>query len=68
MASHKTPLFADEKTAAELFCMKPKEFRGLVEAGYLPGALQRGGVERWDVEELTRIWRGDAIEGGGFEW
>lgn len=66
--SRTAPLFVDEKRAAELFCIKPQQFRGLVEAGHLPGALKRGGVERWDVEELTRIWRGDAIEGGGFEW
>lgn len=63
-----TPLFADEKTAADLFCMKRDDFRQLVEAGHLPGPRERGGFPRWDVEELRRIWRGDAMEGGGFDW
>ena len=66
--SKSTHLFADLKTAAESFCMKPGEFLQLVEAGHLPPPCDLGGFERWDVEELLRIGRGDAIEGGGCEW
>lgn len=59
------PLFADDRTAAQLFCMKPKDFRDLVEAGHLPGPKNLGGFERWDMDELTRIARGEAAEGMG---
>ena len=62
------PLFADEKTAADLFCMKRAEFRHLVASGHLPGPRDLGGIERWDVEQLTKIARGEAMDGGGMEW
>ncbi|MDF0599908.1 hypothetical protein P1J78_04105 [Psychromarinibacter sp. C21-152] len=68
MTTRPAPLFADDKTAAELFCMKRDEFRRLVDAGHLPGPRDLGGLERWDVEELQRIARGDAMEGGGMTW
>tara|TARA_R110002124_G_scaffold143809_3_gene308628 strand:- start:1117 stop:1320 length:204 start_codon:yes stop_codon:yes gene_type:complete len=62
------PLFADEKTAADLFCMKRDEFRQLVDRGHLPRPRDMGGFERWDVEELRRIGRGDAMSGGECDW
>jgi predicted DNA-binding transcriptional regulator AlpA len=62
------PLFADERSAADLFCMKPKEFRRLVEDGHLPPPRDLGGLERWDVEELRMIARGEAMDGGGLTW
>lgn len=62
------PIFADEKHAADLFCMKPSEFRELVERGHLPPARDIGGFSRWDVEELQRIARGENLGGGGCEW
>lgn len=62
------PLFADERSAAALFCMKPKEFRRLVEDGHLPQPRDLGGLERWDVEELRMIARGEAMDGGGLTW
>lgn len=62
------PLFADERRAADLFCMKPKEFRRLVNDGHLPPPRDLGGLERWDVEELRQIARGEAMEGGGLTW
>ncbi|ROT99080.1 hypothetical protein [Histidinibacterium lentulum] len=62
------PLFADDKTAAQLFCMKPKDFRRLVEEGHLPGPRDLGGLERWDVEELRRIASGEAMDNRGMDW
>lgn len=62
------PLFADEKTAADLFCMKRGEFRQLVEAGLLPAPRDLGGFERWDVEQLKGIARGDGMDGGGMQF
>lgn len=59
------PLFADAKTAAALFCMKPSEFTALVEAGHLPAPRDIGGLKRWDVEECRRIASGEAAEAGG---
>ena len=54
---HKQPLFADKRTAAELLCMKPAEFMWLVDEGALPGPVR---FERWDVEALSAIMRGDS--------
>jgi hypothetical protein len=68
MAARPAPLFADDSTAAALFCMKPAEFRRLVNFGYLPRPCNLGGHERWDVEELARIARGDKSRpDGGLE-
>ncbi|MCB1381314.1 MAG: hypothetical protein KDK89_23525 [Alphaproteobacteria bacterium] len=68
MSRPAAPLFADEKTAADLFCMNRSEFRQLVDAGHLPGPRDLGGLERWDVEQLQKIARGDAMEDGGMRW
>ena len=43
--------------------LHPAEFRGLVEDGVLPKATKIGGYERWDVEQLQAIARGDAADG-----
>jgi len=61
-------LFAGDKKAAALLDMKPAEFRGLVDDGVLPKPTNIGGFERWDVEQLQSIARGDAAEGGPIEW
>lgn len=64
-----TPIMADERTAAELLCMKPSEFIAAVKAGHLPSARTiMPGVDRWPVDELRRIGSGDAIEGGAIPW
>lgn len=68
MLSRPAPIFADDKTAADLFCMKQAEFRRLVEEGHLPGPRDLGGFERWDVAELWKIARGEAMDGGGMDW
>lgn len=63
-----TPILANEKTAAALLDMAAPEFRALVDGGHLPkGREIAPGVIRWDVEDLRRIRRGDAID-GGIEW
>lgn len=63
-----TILFAGDKKAAALLDMKPAEFRGLVDEGVLPKPTKIGGFERWDVEQLQSIARGDAAEGGPIQW
>lgn len=62
------PLFANDRSAAALLDMKPAEFRGLVNDGVLPKPTKIGGFERWDVEQLQSIARGDAAEGGPIQW
>lgn len=66
--THPAPLFAGDRKAAALLDMKPAEFRGLVDDGVLPKPKNIGGFERWDVEQLQSIARGDAAEGGPIEW
>ena len=61
-------LFAGDKKAAALLDMKPAEFRSLVDHGVLPKPTNIGGFERWDVEQLQSIARGDAAEGRPIEW
>lgn len=63
-----TILFAGDKKAAALLDLKPAEFRGLVDDGVLPKPTNIGGFERWDVEQLQCIARGDAADGGSIEW
>jgi hypothetical protein len=59
------PIFANETTAARLLDMTAAEFRGLVDAGHLPGPRDLGGLKRWDVQELRKIITGEAVEGLG---
>jgi hypothetical protein len=60
-----TILFATDCSAAALLDMKPAEFRGLVDDGVLPKPTIIGRFERWDVEQLQRIARGEAVDGIG---
>jgi hypothetical protein len=60
-----TILFANDRNAAALLDMKPAEFRGLVDKGVLPKPTKIGCFERWDVEQLQTIARGDAACGIG---
>ncbi|QCO56953.1 hypothetical protein EOK75_14225 (plasmid) [Pseudorhodobacter turbinis] len=68
--SKPTPILANEANAAKLLDMKPAEFCALVERGHLPrGREIAPGFVRWDVDELRRIGRGDAIDGmDGVQW
>lgn len=63
-----TPILANEHNSAKLLDMKPVEFRGLVREGHLPQPRVIAGYERWDVEELRQVGRGDAAQGGRIEW
>jgi hypothetical protein len=65
MSNRPAPILADAKTAAQLLCMKPGEFLGLVEAGHLPRPYRVGDFERWHVGDLERIATGAAIDGQG---
>jgi hypothetical protein len=65
MANRRSLLFASDRNAAALLDMKPAEFRGLVDDGVLPKPTKIGGYERWDVEQLQAIARGDAADGIG---
>lgn len=63
------PLFACERSAAELLDMKPAEFSALVKGGHLPPPRDIGGLKRWDVQELHRIISGGAADGmGDVQW
>ncbi len=55
------PLFASEKRAAGLLDMPKGTFRDLVAAGVLPGPVIIGDQERWDVEALIRVLRGELV-------
>jgi hypothetical protein len=61
------PIFADEETAAALFCLGILDFRALVEGGHFPPPRDLGGFLRWHVDSLEKIAKGDAMD-GGFEW
>lgn len=68
MPSRLLPIYASEKTAAELLDMKPAEFLRLVDGGHLPrGREIAPGVIRWEADELRAIGRGVLID-GGVEW
>jgi hypothetical protein len=58
-------IFATDRSAAALLDMKPSEFRGLVDDGVLPKPTKIGCYERWDVEKLQTIARGEAADGIG---
>lgn len=60
--SYLPPMFASDTKAAQLLDLKPTEFRSLVNEGHLPPGKDICGFVRWDVEELRRIIRGDAVE------
>lgn len=62
------PIFASDTTAAKLLDLPKAEFAKLVAAGHLPRPHRIGPVERFDVDELRRVIRGDKIGGGGMEW
>ncbi len=64
MAARSVPLFANERTAAQLLDLPLEEFRALVKDGHLPPPRTIGGrLSRWFVEDLTSIARGGAIDG-----
>lgn len=57
------PLFANRTTAAKMLDMTPAEFTRFVEGGALPPpCFTKEGIERWDVEDLVAIMRGDAAK------
>ncbi len=56
------PIFARERTAAQLLDMKPSEFRELVDAGILPPPESLGDFERWRVSLLVAINTGAAFD------
>jgi predicted DNA-binding transcriptional regulator AlpA len=57
------PIFATAATAAQMLDMKLSDFNDLVQAGHLPRPCRIGHLERFDMEELARIMRGDLIGG-----
>lgn len=63
------PIFVGERQAAQLFDLKPAQFRALVDGGQLPKPKTIGEFERWDTGELCRVASGDAIDGvGDVQW
>lgn len=63
--THAAPILASETRAAHLLDMKVAGKRSLVTAGHLPRGREIGGMRRWDMPELYRIFRGEAIEAMG---
>ena len=59
MTKH-TPIFVTSKTAASFLEMREANFLTLVKEGALPPA---GMFERWDVEQLRKVMRGDLTDG-----
>ncbi len=62
MTNRPTPILVSEKSAARLMDMKPSEFRGLVDAGVLPGSTDFGGLDRWRYADLDAVATGAAME------
>ena len=62
------PLFASEASTAKLLDMKPAELRAQVAAGHLPPPKKIGLLERFDVDELRRVIRGEVAGGGAMQW
>lgn len=57
-----SPLAVKAQTAAAMLDMPPAEFMRLVGAGALPPPVKIGQHERWRVEQLNAIIRGDAAK------
>jgi predicted DNA-binding transcriptional regulator AlpA len=57
-----TPLAVRAQTAAAMLDMPPAEFMRLVERGALPPPVRIGQHDRWNVDQLTAIIRGDAAK------
>lgn len=62
------PILASADKAARLLDMTRGQFLELVAEGHLPRPRRIGQLERFDVEELRKVARGDMIGGGGMEW
>jgi len=59
------PLFATDRNAAKLMDMHTAMFLRLVNDGVLPKPTMIGGCERWDIEKLQMLVRGEAVDGVG---
>jgi predicted DNA-binding transcriptional regulator AlpA len=57
-----SPLAVRAQTAAAMLDMAPVEFMRLVEHGALPPPVRIGQHDRWNVDQLTAIIRGDAAK------
>jgi hypothetical protein len=58
------PIMVSEVTAAKMLDVTLPVFKRLVADGVLPrGREITLGLTRWDVEELRRIARGEAVDG-----
>ena len=57
-----SPLAVKAQTAAAMLDMPQAEFMRLVERGALPPPVRIGKHERWRVEQLNAIIRGDAAK------
>lgn len=69
-AGKQTPLMASETTAARLMDLGAKQFRSLVDEGYLPkGHEIAPSVVRWDTDTLKQISNGEVGDiQGSIEW
>lgn len=63
------PIYASERTAAALLDMKLRDFRDLVDSGYLPAPIIIGReLKRWEVRQLQLIISGSAATGEELVW
>ncbi len=62
-------LFGKARTVAAALEMSERQFLDLVEAGIFPAPLKIGDLDRWDMEEICRIIRGEPDDGlNGIVW
>lgn len=59
------PLAVRERNAAKMLDMTPAEFRELRAKGILPPPASIGGIQRWRVEDLERIVKGESVRPAG---
>lgn len=56
-----------DREAAKSLSLTLSEFKGLVEAGSLPGPVRIGPYQRWSASTLSAVIDGDNIGNSGFE-
>lgn len=54
------PIAVSERSAAAMLDMKPRDFRRMVDHGALPPPVRIGTLERWPVDQIEAILKGDA--------
>lgn len=61
-------MFVSEFTAARMLELTTSEFRAMRDAGTLPPPRSLCGIERYDVDEIRRVIRGEEVNTGAMQW